>query len=135
MNIAYTLNEKPCVSSIAPGIAPERAAAALNLDADSWQVVSEDEAARIRALQDPLLMPEEKREAAYHQEADPLFREAQFYQTEAEGLKALGDYDGAEATEAKATELKKSYALKKAEIRERFPNEFASPIIEKAFDE
>lgn len=64
----------------------------------------------------------EKRRAAYMAEADPLFREAQYYAAEAEGLRLLERLDDATHAEAKAREFLRAYALKKEEIRARFPD-------------
>lgn len=75
---------------------------------------------------------EEQRRAAYVVEADPLFDEAQFYQTEADGHKALGNNKQAAEAEAKALEFKKQYAQKKEEIRERFPDTQVVPAIQNA---
>lgn len=68
--------------------------------------------------------PLEKRRDAYFIEADPLFREARYYDAEAEGFRLLGDehLDKATAAEAKAREFLRAYALKKEEIRARFPD-------------
>ena len=64
----------------------------------------------------------EKRRNAYMTEADPFFHEAQYYETEADGLKALGNFEGAAQAEAKANSLKRQYATVKGEIRARFPD-------------
>lgn len=78
------------------------------------------------------LSAEEQRRAAYEKEADPLFEEAQFYQTEADGHKALGNNEQAAEAEAKALEFKKQYAQKKKDIRERLPDTQVIPAVQNA---
>lgn len=75
----------------------------------------------------PPIMPDtktanEKREADYQLEADPLSLEAQRYMLEAEGLRLSGDLQAAAVIEEKANSFLKQYAAKKAEIRLRHPD-------------
>ena len=66
--------------------------------------------------------PEEKRQDAYAVEADPLFMQAQYYEAEAAGFRLLDDLAKATVAEEKSREYLRQYALKKEEIRSRFPD-------------
>ena len=70
----------------------------------------------------PKLTPAEQRQEAYVAEADPLFREALYYQAEAAGLLLLGKQVESETMTEKAQANLVAYAAKKEEIRHRHPD-------------
>ncbi len=51
-----------------------------------------------------------------------LFRQAQFYEAEAKGLRILGQEEDALEAEQKASALYQQYASKKLEIRAEYPS-------------
>ena len=66
--------------------------------------------------------PEEKRQAAYEAEADPLFELAMYYQAEADGFRLLNDLAKAAEAEEKYRDYLRQYVAKKEEIRARHPD-------------
>ncbi len=66
--------------------------------------------------------PEEKRQATYEAEADPISQRIIGYHNEAEALRAEGDEAAAAECDAKAAALLKEFLAKKQEIRERYPD-------------
>lgn len=97
-----------------PEVWPERPAGYLT--ADEWFTLHP-------VGLDDTRTPKEKREDAYKAEADPLFEQAMFYQAEAEGFRLLNDLASAAVAEEKSRDYLRQYAEKKAEIRERYPDE------------
>ena len=68
------------------------------------------------------------RQRLYETEVDELFRQAQFYEAEAKGLRLLGMEDAALEAEQKASALYQQYATKKLAIRAEHPSvEDAAP--------
>ena len=67
----------------------------------------------------------EKREDAYVIEADPLFRQYEYYSAEAAAADLLDDEDAADTASGEAQDFLIAYYQKKLEIRERFPDEAA----------
>lgn len=70
--------------------------------------------------------PAEKREDAYAAEADPLFRQYQYYTAEAEAWSLADDEEEAEEARDKALEYLVAYLEKKRVIRTLYPDEEAS---------
>lgn len=66
---------------------------------------------------------ERKREDAYVIEADPLFRQYEYYSAEAAAADLLDDEDAAEAAREKAQDFLIAYYQKKLEIRAMYPDE------------
>ncbi len=66
--------------------------------------------------------PEEKRQAAYAAEADPIRQRIDGYRTEAEALRMEGDDEAAAECEAKAAALMRDFLAKKQDIRARYPD-------------
>lgn len=62
------------------------------------------------------------RQQAYKNEADDIFKHAQYYAAEAEGFRLLGNAESAAVAEEKAQMYLKEYAAKKQEIRELYPD-------------